>query len=1678
MARSINFTQILSDEASFQLVRTNPKLTSNIKFTVDSNDSMWLNSIDANEELSKSSYKRVPIDPSISLPGNIFKFYGGGDTPSEIAFDLKENFDSTKTSKDFKDQYDFSNYFSGVKYLPSRRYDERLSYFAPIFLKKDIPEFFVIFKINDPLNKNIEELMSEYPYNRESYIKELFLKSTIIKTFDLRPSTKVGKYLKDYINDPSFPKYPLEVTYQDDRLTNFNGILYNSGVFGSRGENLYDFYQSSNPLKYFEEFITLGFERNSVIFPNILNMEFIFNDDSSDLYDFNRYLGVYVNAIELSKLDIDLDRAYLERKTIGNSPSIRKEYKEWEDVSIIQSNSEGVILPIKNIDVYLSDFSNIFKDKNNLFFNYLNDKDGSIQLPKLDSPYIIDIDSNLNELNSGKIRLSNTKYDIGKMFGPNTSFLQDKGSNTSNPGNSHAYIKIENSSQFDGIKIYHPHGSRTDSGGKYDIIEAVSGYSEVPNPGDYYVYNDIDGVIGHNIYYINNDGTELETAKSLTSCINEIYRSSFKAFNIDQYVIIKVNVAGDFDNIYGIQYVSSSSNYNSVVINDLTGSQIDGIVVSFEGGSRASGNRLILNSGHLNKIKSNLDDILVKTETGWSKIKKVSRYIDSIQELNLTTKSDKSDALSRFFNNIIVTLQSDESPSIEYGEFRMFSKFRPSFGLLSMFPIRDFDFDFYSSEYLNFPKIDLYQYYYIPEGLAKIEDGVEYKVFGNGRILISNGSEVIVNGESTLQILDGSGPYSYSILEGDVIVEAVSNYLDSSGTLKNQWAPLYDENGELGSFEGFFLVKDPDRIIPESTEGIYKLRDKYLNGLARSEYDFYKENSSTDFALKSKIVPYITKWAIPDGFDSRSNPYRLNSELVFGYNNFSPDHEDRSQNPSNFTHEWYYIESNFEYADDINLVKENNSYFPEPFDLDLALSQDGYFIDYFTYTPTFNGEEVGRLQTRYTPIIKNSQGVYETFFKGFKIQFKDYIDSNNLNESGKPEFNPLSNRFEDYKFSCLLKPIKEDINDDTVPPIRYRFIEHKDFKFVLLLIEIRVGSISSIDPYWGIRNDDSGFETYLSITNLSTDPIGRVVSFLDNAGGDLLTNSNDSINGDYRISFKDINGVGISNLNHTLLYSLKNKKFNNHLNNFSNVKLSSKLNLKKAFTVTPDNSIVKLGLNQPGLDNYPSNINEELHIISETTFLMAFDKIFLDNRIVDQFPNSENRMTVVNGDYIVYDEDSVDSSLIKLRSGSTGLIYQSLPATSATPSYILNNYVFKIMSGGELYFETLFEKISFGEFKDRTNKLDKFIEYETYGYNGSVNQLNSNYYTEIPDQSNIIKIDSVVPIIDSDKPSNLSFSNIIGFKYEKSNLDNSYELNRYEGGFSPLFKDVAFFNSKFNFIKNDITSLDLSNTRFNINVDNFMKINNFNHIKIANTKILDLESDEQYDPVYELAGEIAIGRSDYDLLTSNWDWGFHSRYTNKTDRIPVSGTLRIEEDESFIGKIINVREEIELEDLDVDIVNRIDTVNINNFEMVYQVNDTSISGKINVENSLIRFLINDGISTKFEEFLKLDPNFTGNFESITDYIKEYINLNITKLYEIVEIQFFYKEDRSLSDQESSNKNAIEFRMLDDKQRFEQGYEPIKNLQINKIDRFILNFEFNKKVNSGLLISPKIKIRFI
>ena len=130
---SLSYTKLVGRDASFQLLRTNPKLTSNIKLVVDGSDNLYLNAIPADAELAKDQYQKYSVDITKSHEFNVFNFYNKGKTPSKIAFKLGSTITQTVTARDLKNQFDFDFYTSGAKYLKSKQYNEKFSYFAPLF---------------------------------------------------------------------------------------------------------------------------------------------------------------------------------------------------------------------------------------------------------------------------------------------------------------------------------------------------------------------------------------------------------------------------------------------------------------------------------------------------------------------------------------------------------------------------------------------------------------------------------------------------------------------------------------------------------------------------------------------------------------------------------------------------------------------------------------------------------------------------------------------------------------------------------------------------------------------------------------------------------------------------------------------------------------------------------------------------------------------------------------------------------------------------------------------------------------------------------------------------------------------------------------------------------------------------------------------------------------------------------------------------------------------------------------------------------------------------------------------------------------------------------------------------------------------------------------------------------
>ena len=82
------------DKASYSLVRTNPKLTANVKLISNGND-LYLESFSANNVLSSSSFKAFKIDGTLTYDQDVYKFFKNGTVPTDIAYETFQEFQDT-----------------------------------------------------------------------------------------------------------------------------------------------------------------------------------------------------------------------------------------------------------------------------------------------------------------------------------------------------------------------------------------------------------------------------------------------------------------------------------------------------------------------------------------------------------------------------------------------------------------------------------------------------------------------------------------------------------------------------------------------------------------------------------------------------------------------------------------------------------------------------------------------------------------------------------------------------------------------------------------------------------------------------------------------------------------------------------------------------------------------------------------------------------------------------------------------------------------------------------------------------------------------------------------------------------------------------------------------------------------------------------------------------------------------------------------------------------------------------------------------------------------------------------------------------------------------------------------------------------------------------------------------
>lgn len=392
--------ELNTEHHSSMLLRANPKLSGNVKLVVDTDYKLYLDTFKANPALNNKNFRKYPISSEGNYPRDIKKVFKN--IPIKNLFGLPENsLKAHKVYNDYKDQYE-TMYEYGAETNTDSLYSENMKILAPLHIGNDIPEFFAIFRYDDVFN---EETYSGKDINDIEKFKTLIKDSKVIKTYDLRTTTSIGQYLNNYKNMLSnYGQCYLQFIEQDYNQNSpyyrqgnniWKGISVERGILVNQSETTYfgsKILNSDIPNKQemFNNYIIAGFERHNLIYSNIINLEFMFNDDDMKEYSMHRYFGLYLTANDF------INYGYIVSSKNNTGNTVLTKYDEQGN---IYKGDENIFNVIFNKNYY-----------DRLFFAITNNNVDRIQnkidLQKFFKNYVTNTpDSNLISLDSTKINI-------------------------------------------------------------------------------------------------------------------------------------------------------------------------------------------------------------------------------------------------------------------------------------------------------------------------------------------------------------------------------------------------------------------------------------------------------------------------------------------------------------------------------------------------------------------------------------------------------------------------------------------------------------------------------------------------------------------------------------------------------------------------------------------------------------------------------------------------------------------------------------------------------------------------------------------------------------------------------------------------------------------------------------------------------------------------------------------------------------------------------------------------------------------------------------------------------------------------------------------------------------------------------------------------------------------------
>lgn len=247
----------------------------------------------------------------------------------------------------------------------------------------------------------------------------------IVKIFDLRKNTTIGQYLYTYANDiqdyisgschlqfieQNTPS-KIDENYRQGRNT-WYGIDVDRGVLTKKTETSYFATKileaGSQEQEKFNMFILNGYERNNLLYPCIINLEFMFNDYDAENMSMHNYFGLYLTENQFMKFNCI-------SQTSSNLQNADIKYFDINDNELISVGSNISIIE-----------NQAYKDR--LFFMSTNNDVKAVNSMNDVNTFIRSSVSNIPDRNICHM------YADHKVISPYTYFLTFEATKQINPG--------------------------------------------------------------------------------------------------------------------------------------------------------------------------------------------------------------------------------------------------------------------------------------------------------------------------------------------------------------------------------------------------------------------------------------------------------------------------------------------------------------------------------------------------------------------------------------------------------------------------------------------------------------------------------------------------------------------------------------------------------------------------------------------------------------------------------------------------------------------------------------------------------------------------------------------------------------------------------------------------------------------------------------------------------------------------------------------------------------------------------------------------------------------------------------------------------------------------------------------------------------------------------------------